>query len=599
MIRGFAFSYTFTSRSFPDPARPVRIAQIFMLAVCCAVALVVGLMIALVAPEWRQRAAAEQGLQGVEQVRLAMVVAEKVSFERGPANAVLGDDLPHNEGKLSRLREARAASDAAIGELAFALQGPDPEVVQALQDLQQARQALQRARARVDAVSLQPMAQRTDATLRDTIQGLFDVIPLTMQATGELTRRLIARFPDADFAVSGALLAVDLRENAGRLGSQFTAALAHVRPLEGGEEDAILVLRGQIQQLRTMLNRHVDHATLDARGERALTRMQTEYFERGLALINGLQGMSRMGKPMGMTTADFAALYVPHMAPIVELRDTLLLLAREEAQARRDAAQAAVALASGTGLLLLLILAGLLLLVRRRVIIPVVQSADALARIAQGDIDRAVSHEQRTDEIGQLENAIETLRVSAIHTRRLELERQDMMDELRRLSSTDHLTGLMNRRAFEQAAVAVIANARRHRREVSLLLFDLDHFKGINDQHGHATGDQVLMAVARAVMQALRTGDLYARFGGEEFAALLPDCDPKMAMEVAERARAAIEQIRLPGPDGTELRVAASFGCASVRLDGSEGLQNALSRADRAVYQAKHEGRNRVLRAAD
>lgn len=577
----------------------MRIAQIFIAAVCCAIALVVGLMGALVAPEWNQRAAAERGLQGLEQVRLATVVAEKVSFERGPSNAVLGDDLPHIEGKLSRLREARAASDAAIGELALSLQGTDPQILQAQQDLQAARQALARARARVDDISLQPMVRRTDAALHDAIQGLFDIIPLVMQATGVLTRHLIARFPDADFAVSGAMLAVDLRENAGRLGSQFTAALAHARPLEGGEEDAILVLRGQIQQLHAMLTRHIDHATLDARGARAYARMQTEFFDRGLGLVNELQGMSRMGKPMGLTTADFAALYVPHMAPIVELRDTLLLMAREEALAQRDAAQHSIALALTMGGILMLILAGLLRLVRRRVIIPVVQSAEALARIAQGDIDRAVSREHRSDEIGQLESAIETLRVSAIHTRRLELERQDMMDELRRLSSTDYLTGLMNRRAFEQAAVAVIANARRHRREVSLLLFDLDHFKGINDQHGHETGDQALMAVARAVMEALRTGDLYARLGGEEFAALLPDCDPQRAMEVAERARAAIEQVRFKGPDGAELRLAASFGCASVRLDGSEGLQNALSRADRAVYQAKHEGRNRVLRAAD
>ena len=556
-------------------------------------------MVALIAPEWRLNAATEEGLQGIERSRLGMIVAEKVSFERGPTNGVLGDDLPHDEGKLARLRRARADSDAAFVALEALLLEQKAAAGQAMGDLRAARVALARARTRVDILTSLPLAQRTDANLREAVQGLFDVIPQIMLAAGELTRQAISSFPSSDFAITGALLAVDLRENAGRLGSQFTAALAHGRPLAGSEEDAILVLRGQIQQLRTMLGRHVGHAHLDPRVTRALSRMQTEYFEQGIDLVNQLQAMSRMGKPMGMTTADFAAIYVPHMSSIVELRDTLMAVARDDAQAQRDATQLALVLAIGMGLLLLMILVGLLLLVRRRIIVPLARSANALARIAQGDIEQGVTTERRADEVGQLESAIETLRVSAIHTRRLELERQDMMDELRRLSSTDHLTGLMNRRAFEQAAAAAIANARRHRREVSLLLFDLDHFKGINDTHGHDLGDQALMAVAGAVMQALRTGDLYARLGGEEFAALLADCDPRMAMEVAERARASIEQIRLQAPNGEEVRLSASFGCASVRLDGSEGLQNALTRADRAVYQAKHEGRNRVLRAAD
>ncbi|WP_136067242.1 GGDEF domain-containing protein [Modicisalibacter radicis] len=162
---------------------------------------------------------------------------------------------------------------------------------------------------------------------------------------------------------------------------------------------------------------------------------------------------------------------------------------------------------------------------------------------------------------------------------------------LRRLSDTDGLTGLANRRRLMQRLREEMAGARRHERPLSLLLLDLDHFKRINDTWGHLKGDQVLKQLAELCCNALRGEDLVARLGGEELAILLPCTPIDAAMQLAERLRAAIA-----GHDFgiTQGRVTASLGVAEHRENDS--IDAFIERADRGLYAAKHAGRNRVLR---
>ena len=165
--------------------------------------------------------------------------------------------------------------------------------------------------------------------------------------------------------------------------------------------------------------------------------------------------------------------------------------------------------------------------------------------------------------------------------------------ELRRLATTDGLTGALSRRAFRDEAGRAVALALRHRHDLSCILFDLDHFKGINDAHGHATGDRVLTETAATGRGSLRTSDLLGRIGGEEFAIVLPHTGRTAAVKVAEKIRATLARQRVEGPSGP-IAVTASFGVAS--LDRSvDNLDALLQRADTALYGAKKEGRNRVV----
>jgi diguanylate cyclase (GGDEF)-like protein len=162
-------------------------------------------------------------------------------------------------------------------------------------------------------------------------------------------------------------------------------------------------------------------------------------------------------------------------------------------------------------------------------------------------------------------------------------------------ASTDALTGLANRRRLETAGVVEVTRARRYGWPVAVLMLDVDHFKSINDRFGHAAGDEVLRAVAKLAGADLRAQDLLARWGGEEFALMLPQCEQDAAARVAERIRKALRESSMPGLDGR--RVTMSIGVAAV-TPGDATLEAAVKRADEALYRAKHEGRDRVVVAA-
>lgn len=172
-----------------------------------------------------------------------------------------------------------------------------------------------------------------------------------------------------------------------------------------------------------------------------------------------------------------------------------------------------------------------------------------------------------------------------------ELARVAMSElELRRLATTDALTGVNSRRAFKEDAQRYVALARRHRSQLSAITLDIDRFKAINDTYGHASGDSVLKAVAKAVQGGLRESDLFGRMGGEEFAIILPDADSKAAMAVAEKLRHAVLALKFPGSH-PPIAVSASFGIAA--LDpGADDLDALLLKADEALYEAKAVGRN-------
>lgn len=171
--------------------------------------------------------------------------------------------------------------------------------------------------------------------------------------------------------------------------------------------------------------------------------------------------------------------------------------------------------------------------------------------------------------------------------------RKAMEQELRLLASTDTLTGLHNRHSFLHQAELMLKAAERFHHPCVALMLDIDHFKSINDGHGHLTGDRALQRVAETLRQGLREVDLLGRLGGEEFAAMLPEISLDQALDVAERLRAGVEALRVSNPDGEPLRMTVSIGVA-LRKDVGDDLESLLVRADSALYQAKSGGRNRT-----
>jgi diguanylate cyclase (GGDEF)-like protein len=168
------------------------------------------------------------------------------------------------------------------------------------------------------------------------------------------------------------------------------------------------------------------------------------------------------------------------------------------------------------------------------------------------------------------------------------LKLQELARDLRFQATTDYLTGLSNRLKFNQALAAEMSRSTRCKTPLSLVLYDVDNFKAVNDTYGHQTGDKALIQLSRFVPSLLRDTDLLARWGGEEFVILIPGSDGGMAYQAAEKLRKAIEQVRFDEIGG----VTCSFGVA--QYEYGEAAETLISRADGALYRSKLNGRNRV-----
>jgi diguanylate cyclase (GGDEF)-like protein len=166
-------------------------------------------------------------------------------------------------------------------------------------------------------------------------------------------------------------------------------------------------------------------------------------------------------------------------------------------------------------------------------------------------------------------------------------------EEIYRLTIIDALTDIHNKRSLLEFLNRELARSARYERPLSLIPFDLDHFKAVNDERGHLCGDHVLRELTQAIQSVVRTEELFARYGGEEFAVVLPECTRELALPVAERIRALVEQHPFAF-DGQSFRVTVSLGVATTTGHEALSVAELIRRADEKLYEAKRGGRNRV-----
>lgn len=214
-----------------------------------------------------------------------------------------------------------------------------------------------------------------------------------------------------------------------------------------------------------------------------------------------------------------------------------------------------------------------------------------LARAAGGYLlfcERAwITEDHIFEEISMINNQLANM-TRELNKKNIALEKANAT--INKLLRSDPLTGIANRLYFQEYYQKVQAYAVRHRSPLSLVMADIDHFKAVNDQHGHQVGDQVLVEFAKLLKNSCREEDLPVRFGGEEFCVLLVAADAEQAYSQAERMRSLVEAATI---GEQKLKITASFGLATL-MEG-ESLDDLLKRADDALYRAKDSGRNKVL----
>jgi diguanylate cyclase (GGDEF)-like protein len=593
----------------------VKLSRLFVLSTLLLLTLV---LIVLVRTMWQDLSlvrAATVGINMLDHTRRVMVVAEKASAERGPVIPVVNDAVPPDPAKRQRLTTFRATTDDAFKAAIDALaaegivppasppatndsveQSPSGAMTAAAQRLARAQQDLTNARAKVDRIAALPYAERTapgTTITREPIDDMFRVIDVLLEGTTILGAQSEQIFPELSVYLNGARYAAELREYAGRLGSQFTTPLATQAPLGERERGDIPVLIGRINQLVSQIELRYRAAQKDDVSRAAIDKVRANYLMQSMALINTLTEAGTKGTPYGMDSARFVADYVPGMGSIVELRNVFLDRAKEGAQQRASAAKNRLITNGLIGLAILLVELAVLANLQLRVLRPMLKSVRNIVDISQDKFDVDLPAVRRTDEIGQMQHAVKALRAQAMKSYELEKDREQLIGELKDASLRDFLTGLPNRRALQEAADSDLARAARENWPVALILFDLDFFKSINDNYGHEIGDRVLKELAVVAKSNVREADLLVRYGGEEFAVLLVDCSPGHARETAERIRRAIESHGFGLKRiGDAPPVTSSFGIACAKSPANLTIDRLMREADNALYTAKANGRN-------
>jgi diguanylate cyclase (GGDEF)-like protein len=567
-------------------SRTVQLRRLFLVLSCALSVTVIAMTVSVVGSAWEDLREANAGLAAMQQLQAALVVAEMASRERGPANGVLGDDLPGDPAKIDRLRAFRQKTDAAFDALEHMLATGGASSKRVREMMQGARRQLALAREAVDAEARKARSARRPTEIREAVTQMFEVIEDITPATIKLTNDATATFPVATNSLVAARQAAVLREYAGRLGSLLTAPLALRQRLTLEDRAAIDQMRGRIEQLRQQLSAFAAAAAARPPVRAAIDNMQTRYFGKAIPFVEEETAIGMRDGRYDVDTAQFAARYVPDMDSIVTLRDVLMGDATDDARHGLAHARNAALLTAAGGALTLFLLGLTLLLLHRRVIRPLATTTELIVTIAQGNLDIVVPRPRFRDEVANILGAIAILRDNSIARREAE-------NAIRQMAHYDGLTGLPNRRLLEDRMDQVLASARRRGTKVAVLFIDLDKFKQVNDQRGHEAGDWLLKQVANRMRAALRESDTASRVGGDEFVVLLPDTGQlEDAVNVARKIR---EQMERPFAmeDGTVLEISCSIGVA-MYPDQANEARDLLRFGDDAMYVAKKNGRNAV-----
>lgn len=531
-----------------------------------------------------------QAATKLEHFSVLLDAANAIAAERGPANSAMGATDAEAAERRAALLAKRAETDTAVSrmEAVFAGYLLDEDCSAALSLL---HTELEKGRRRVDMAANASFAERDPRDIAQGIMAMFTAADASTTLRDRVSGHILFDAPTLAGPLMLANGAGTLRDQEGRLGSYVVMAL--VAP---PERDPIYLQRmrateGVIRSLWSTSVGMAGNLLPDPEIIALVQAVERDFF--GEALVLALEAADNNAPDNSLSPAELTAAYVPGMRSSELLRSAVMDHSR--ASLHRNAENALRSLLA-SALLTACILAVLFVVAvvfRRTLFSPLMRLHDQVLALASGDHREPEEVRGVAREVSNIFNGLGVLRKNLGEKRLLEEEQRRLNRQLRRLAETDTLTGLMNRRALLNRVEAVFRRADRIGESLAIVLFDIDHFKVINDTHGHAMGDEVLSGVARLVENALHTGDTLARIGGEEFVLILRRVDEARAFDLLERLRILLSETPVQSKLG--LKVTASFGVAMRPAGAAMGWDEMFSLADQRLYIAKGTGRNRVI----
>ena len=509
------------------------------------------------------------------------VALNRIAAERGPLNAALTTPVNAVE-VMHRLAASRTRSDASLSVLA-----QYPSIFAAAADL---TASLARARQTADQALSQPLGTRTPAEIQATIQAMFDVIDGADALTDRAMQPLGSGRTSTILALAQTIhMLGQLRDYAGRMGSALIVPLAANTSVSDDQRSSYDVAYGRVLTLAGLLDHAIPLATYGSLSDDYRAAWH-RFSGEGMALFAGVLASGQDGRP-GMDAAEFTARIIPVFRQMEDVRDRLLEAALKSLDAEgRQARYTFFAVSLAT--FLMIVLECVLLVVTQRLIFrPLMTVVQAVLDLAKGIAEPLPDPTTGRGEIRDLFAALTLLSFRLRERDALDQQNVRMANRLRRLADRDGLTGILNRGALERV-VETMTSTDTGPDTFGLILFDIDHFKAINDTLGHGAGDTVLKVIADRLRLVLTPDTVFARFGGEEFAVVLTDLPPADMHDLAECLRREIAT-SIVLPTGVPVSVTASFGLASASC-GPEAWNTLIEHADAALYRAKAAGRNTV-----
>lgn len=537
-------------------------------------------------PTYQSYRSAQDNLRAVESFRRVLEAANRISAERGPSNDIMSIEPKSSPATEERLAAFRKRSDLALAALKAPMHEEiDAAAARALDDaLANTKDQLDHARATVDRIAATPLSNRRTEDIQTAIGEMISVVDVFQNVTNGQVAAFTTRHPEltAPF-VTGRIIS-DLREYGGRVASQILGPIATRQPLQSSHLAASSQTMGKLLELRQLLQGQRIMNGSDPLAAPLMEEVDSVFFGAGLDMVRMMIDEGKQSGNYSMSSVELTRYYVPTLLPLEKLR---LLFLDETVKAYRLQHQTALYRLVNIGVITLFAFAMLAMLARSiRVYLlkPLLAARRQIIALADGTGAKDLSATSNSPEMYSLFEALTLLRT------KLE-ERAQYEARLKKQAEHDGLTGVCNRRALEGFGHMLSSSDED---DACLLLIDIDHFKSINDTYGHLTGDAVLIDIAALLQASMGPSDIVARFGGEEFAVLVPHADLPAAVRFAEKLRELIHThvIRHAEIDA-ELTITASIGVATGRR-GPETWKQLIAAADEALYRAKRNGRNRT-----
>ena len=541
------------------------------------------LSIPLIVKSYRDYNKTNQALTEIQALQAVADLANKISRERAPANKLMSSNQQDFAKHVLELKLYRLTVDEQMKKTLEVLKHSNlPNLDLSLFD--RLDEALTQGRQQVDAYAALPREQLNAETMDQAILKMFNA----WDRSHDVLKDVIAVSEGKDTAVSNfyvqILLLADLRDQAGRAASNVMAHVAFKQPIPETNLARSLQTRKQVMYLWELIDTLQPERDKTEEFKVLHQAVYNEFLAKGLLIVERLMNESIYHRPYYLTGTQLTEAIVDKFSTVVELQNYLLKYSVEKAIIEKHKAQNILLTTVGISLISIFAALFTMIYARKRVFSPLIQAREILFDLSHSSIrPNPMDTKDQPANMYSLFTAIQQLKQT--------LQQRDALEfRLKNIAHLDSLTGVANRYALNEY-IKLLENQPTQFSETCLMVIDIDHFKQVNDVYGHLMGDQVIQFVAEKLKENIRTSDLLVRYGGDEFIVLIENVGMERALKIAEKIRSeiyeakSVDNVRCP-----DLKVSISIGVAI----GATSWMALLEKADRALFQAKEQGKNKV-----